>query len=747
MFKRKLCPVSSTVATLAALAALADPIPLQAFADETKGTTIPNPIMFVTQTPYAADFAMLNSTFANHKGSSGSAPRGGALYIRYPDGTLRNLTAELGFGLRKKKLITVRDPHVHWDGTKALFSMVIGGVTKDDYSPVYFQIYEITGIGQGQTASITKLSQPNNYNNVAPCYTTDDRVVFTSDRPRNGDRTLYPQLDEYESTATVSGLWVMNADGSDLHILDHAPSGDFDPFVDSFGRVVFTRWDHLQRDQQADADIYAIIRGQQVSYEAETYESEDSNQKHDLAPGDEVFPEARGTHGVNGFDPTWDDLQDTENGHTFNHFLPWAIDEDGSNHETLNHVGRLELVHYIPAARNYLPEAYSFSTPRVENFLQIAEDPTRPGRYYGTNAPEFSTHAAGQIIRLDAPPGTNADDLAVKYITHKNTASYIGDNQQPDATRPGLFRDPMPMTDGTLWAAHSASPYRDDETADDPGYPDPYTYSSRYDFAIKQLLKGGPNKSYVPGARLNPEGIAGHVLYFENNGYRTVQYDGPMWELQPVEVAARPRPASHVTSLPDIEADLLDTELGGAAGVQELRDYLEANELALVVTRDVTMRADEQQDYNLKVAGSTHQHAEAGSTPKEIKWLQFFSGQQLRGYRSSGRRVLGRPIDDALNPPSANAPEGAVRIADDGSAAAFVPARRAMAWQTTEPDGTPAVRERLWVTFKSGEVRVCGNCHGINTADVFGNPPPTNAPQALVDLLDWWKALKSGAQN
>ena len=28
----------------------------------------------------------------------------------------------------------------------------------------------------------------------------------------------------------------------------------FTPIVDSYGRILFTRWDHLQRDQQADGD-------------------------------------------------------------------------------------------------------------------------------------------------------------------------------------------------------------------------------------------------------------------------------------------------------------------------------------------------------------------------------------------------------------------------------------------------------------------------------------------------------------
>ena len=33
----------------------------------------------------------------------------------------------------------------------------------------------------------------------------------------------------------------------------------------------------------------------------------------------------------------------------------------------------------------------------------------------------------------------------------------------------------------------------------------------------------------------------------------------------------------------------------------------------------------------------------------------------------------------------------------------------------------------------------CANCHGLNRNDVFGQPGPTNPPQALRDLLTWWQ--------
>jgi hypothetical protein len=36
-------------------------------------------------------------------------------------------------------------------------------------------------------------------------YGSDDRIIFTSDRPRNGKRHLYPQLDEYETAPTNTG--------------------------------------------------------------------------------------------------------------------------------------------------------------------------------------------------------------------------------------------------------------------------------------------------------------------------------------------------------------------------------------------------------------------------------------------------------------------------------------------------------------------------------------------------------------
>jgi hypothetical protein len=90
-------------------------------------------------------------------------------------------------------------------------------------------------------------------------------------------------------------------------------------------------------------------------------------------------------------------------------------------------------------------------------------------------------------------------------------------------------------------------------------------------------------------------------------------------------------------------------------------------------------------------------------------------------------------------------PQSAVALGLDGSMAALVPAHRALSWQLTNAAGTGIVRERNWLSFQPGEIRVCTSCHGINTASQTGDAPPTNEPEALRDLLvDWKLANGSG---
>jgi hypothetical protein len=82
-----------------------------------------------------------------------------------------------------------------------------------------------------------------------------------------------------------------------------------------------------------------------------------------------------------------------------------------------------------------------------------------------------------------------------------------------------------------------------------------------------------------------------------------------------------------------------------------------------------------------------------------------------------------------------------VPIASDGSAALFVPAQRALAWQTLgpAPDHTPVVLERYWITFQPGEIRACDGCHGVNQMNQAREPASLQTGQAFVDLLQRWR--------
>jgi hypothetical protein len=303
----------------------------------------------------------------------------------------------------------------------------------------------------------------------------------------------------------------------------------------------------------------------------------------------------------------------------------------------------------------------------------------------------------------------------------------------PAATHSGHYRDPCPLTDGTLLAAHTAET---DGNANQGTTADPLP---RYDFRIRLLQASG---DHLAATTPITAGISREIQYFDPD--TLVSYDGPLWELQPVEVRTRTQPPVLTTPLPGPEIQILAEE---SVSLAELQAYLRLNELALVVSRDVTSRdaLDRQQPFNLSVPGGTQTTGDAGQV-YDIPYLQFFQGDQVRGIGGTanpdpGRRVLAIPMHDPAvnNPPSAG-PEGSVDIAADGSMAAFIPAHRAMSWHLTDPTGEPIVRERYWLTFQPGEIRVCASCHGLSSADQAGQGVPVNPPEALRQLLGYWKS-------
>ncbi len=481
---------------------------------------------------------------------------------------------------------------------------------------------------------------------------------------------------------------------------------------------MFTRWDHLQRDQQNDA--------------AQTYGtfnfSGEGPGTVPTANRTEVFPELRiAANGSN------------LNGHRINHFFPWQLNQDGTEEETLNHLGRHELQSYFDRSFNDDPNLDEF-TPgaranpnSILNMLQIREDPTQPGRYVAIDAPEFDTHASGQLIRMLAPPTLNPAQATVEYLTPRSTFL----TNESDASSTGHYRDPLPMSDGTLIASHTdhRGGTRNTGTRANPATP--------YAFRLKRLaLSGG---FQVPSGNLTT-GITKSVSFWDPDVL--VSYNGPFWELSPVEVVARPAPPDSAFTLRTPEQSAFTLESVDPA---QFRAFLRRQNLAVIVMRNVTARDrdDEQQPYNLRVPGGGAQTIGAPGKIYDVAHMQFFQGDQIRGIGGMstprpGRRVLAQVLHDPAtldaNGPNPGGPPGSVPIFSDGSVALYVPTRRALAWQSTAPDGTPVVRERYWITFQPGEIRACDGCHGVNQQNQAGGPAAQNVALAFRDLLSDFKA-------
>ena len=701
---------------------------------------ISSPIAFVTQVPIPQDFCSMNATFCNHQASMDAAGRGGDLWIRYPNGALKNLTSAAGFGqtgLQGNQAIQVRDPSVHWNGKKIIFSMAVGAPSHYQVKKFYWQLYEITGLGKNETPVITKIAnQPAGYNNVSPTYGTDGRIIFVSDQPRGGLSQLYPQLDEYEEAPSNTGLWSLAPGTGNMVMLTHAPSGDFNPFIDSYGRVIFTRWDHLQQDQQAAGD-----RNNTGTYGTFNYASEAANAKI-LKSRAEVFPEPL------GFD-TLSLAGGNLSGHSFNHFFPWQVNEDGSELETVNHIGRHELGgSYVDAVFTddpVLTYLTNDSNPnKISNFFQIKQAPTDPNVYIGINAPEFGTHASGQIVRLNnVAPTHNADEMTIDYITDKSTASFSTDDTTAPAANSGHYRDPVILSDGTLLAAHTFETRQDrNEGTTSPDYANTYP-QSRYSFRLRTLKKQA--NGVWTADQLLTDGIYKDISYYSPDSL--THYSSALWELQPVEVKARPKPVKRLSVLSAPEAQVLQEE-----GVDEngLRQYLKRKNMALIVMRNVTRRdhSDKQQPFNLAVAGSATQTVTGKGKVYEIAHFQAFQADQIRGLTGCcsqtprpGRRVLAQELHSITANPATAAgdPKGSVKIADDGSVAMLLPTRRAVTWQLTDAQGNFVVRERNWLSLQPGEIRTCPVCHGINSADQLGQAAASNKPEALRQLLQYLK--------
>jgi cytochrome c553 len=458
--------------------------------------------------------------------------------------------------------------------------------------------------------------------------------------------------------------------------------------VDSFGRVLFTRWDHLQRDERA------LYGG------AFDYSSESSQATYQPGVFSESFPESLSQQG-------------TELGLTFDLFMPWTVNPDGTDLVTLNHVGRHE---FSPAALRSREDSNlvdmqimtspfgSTLTPvRAGSMMQFSEHSMTKGRLFATDA-VFTGLSAGRIVTImSASPTVNPASMVLRLTAGS-----------------GILRDPAVLTNGKLIASVAGGPNLSNSSYGGApvsgGIPvDPNTMlDSSNPFLIRVSL---PPASSITTIFTFPTELATRVSRTAINATADGEiqnFTGVLWQLQPVEVRATSRPVAASTRMEAPERDMF---ISAGVSPLALKSWMRREDLALLSVRNVTQRdsADLQQPVNLRVEGGVSSIKPDGGPTYSVKALQIVQGEYLRGYTDhTGTPMTGRRIKAASlktvagNPAAEGLPAGSAAVAADGSVASLVPARRA----------------------------TCTSCHGVNKTDQSGLMAAQNPPSALRSLLE-----------
>jgi hypothetical protein len=142
------------------------------------------------------------------------------------------------------------DPSLSYDARRLLFCFK--GAANGDSS-----IYEIGVDGSG----LRRLTNPSaraaayhgsggGHHDVAPAYLPDGRIVFTS--------TAFGGLVPCANNG-VAILHVMNADGSDIHPISVNNVTEFNPCVLPDGRILFGRWEYIDRNALVIQSLWTIL--------------------------------------------------------------------------------------------------------------------------------------------------------------------------------------------------------------------------------------------------------------------------------------------------------------------------------------------------------------------------------------------------------------------------------------------------------------------------------------------------------
>ena len=131
----------------------------------------------------------------------------------------------------------VRDPQIHYDGKRVLFSYRPGGSE-------HYHLYEVNADG-------TNLRQLTNgpYDDIEPTYLPDGDIVFCSSRCNRWVACW---------KVPVANLHRCNGDGSNIRMISSNAVTENTPAVLPDGRLLYTRWEYNDRSQLAYHHLWTV---------------------------------------------------------------------------------------------------------------------------------------------------------------------------------------------------------------------------------------------------------------------------------------------------------------------------------------------------------------------------------------------------------------------------------------------------------------------------------------------------------
>ena len=191
----------------------------------------PGPLVFAKHAPGGLFSHQLTQYYGANQ-----LPGGGLYVLEKPGhsmGARPLVTKELPQG-------AYMQPHVYYDGSKVLFAYCEVPSRPPNrghfWRERFFHLYEVGADGK----NLKKLTNES-YDDIAPCYLPNGKIIFTSTR-RGGFHRCGA------GPCPIYTLALCDSEGRNPRTSSWHETHDWDPAVLNDGRVVYTRWDYVDRN-------------------------------------------------------------------------------------------------------------------------------------------------------------------------------------------------------------------------------------------------------------------------------------------------------------------------------------------------------------------------------------------------------------------------------------------------------------------------------------------------------------------